>query len=774
MRFISLKLTPALVLLAALSGTAREQAKPAKPANPCVSQCQDACSDVDIKQRGQCVTNCENKCEGKTTQNPFFDPGCFDRTITGTIRCTIERPPVNQHETPFPKLVFAPNDKVQVLADGCVQTGGLGDTWKRYVNPTGPEAAHKYHGMIRIPSGTKDSALVEIKDVVEKTITVTGENVDPSQLFLSLGYEDDNYSDNGYDNHDDGSDDQCKTAGTNYGGPAVVTLMIYRGVTPPPPQSRFDFDVVSGVNDPNGLPYNPLWTWQARPENKGGTPNTNSCHNFSVRHSTLHIPDEFMSPDLHDCTDQTDLSGVDEPLGFNWTICSFGTIPYFGDVFPGHANWFPVTIEGRASWGNHSDSIFSDDDYDFNFYSDDGINGLNVNGRDSLHIEFDSDETIDNFTSDEWSQLHQAVDDWNAAKAALGNNCGGGIGCSSDERANLNATIAHMSTVFNGHTILTGMFGIDNEHEPKAEIHPLYALATLRKDFENTPDDEVWIMFVRNQGDEGFCSSLIWDAGFEDYTFLLPWRDGMSSVEVNWDKTQFIGTDGTSPPTVKALAPPANGAGVYVTFHLGPPVQSTHIFDPGASVPFINGALHLVWSATALTRMPPGTTVQAKSGGITLAQPAVGTQTKATTAAVFAPPKSGKAQTGGSAVNDNESGDVEQMIAASVRQLPADKQKAIASARALPGTKAPTLHPLPPGGPVQVLTQAPPVVRAAKSPHAINGGSAIQKQARDTAQIKALCAASNNAPAGLPTTLCTAPPGTPAPATPPAKPSAAQ
>ncbi len=181
--------SPALLLflLGVVGGTAHAQVKPSKPPNPCVTQCQSDCSDVDIKLRGQCNKNCTDKCEGKTSSNPYYDPGCFDRTITGKIRCTMVQPPVNQHETPFPKLVFAPKDLVQVYADGCVQTGGTGSTWKRYVNPSGPGAETKYHGMIRIPSGTKDSALVEIKDVVAKTITVTGAGLDPQQLFFVAG-----------------------------------------------------------------------------------------------------------------------------------------------------------------------------------------------------------------------------------------------------------------------------------------------------------------------------------------------------------------------------------------------------------------------------------------------------------------------------------------------------------------------------------------------------------------------------------------------------------
>ena len=79
---------------------------------------------------------------------------------------------------------------------------------------------------------------------------------------------------------------------------------------------------------------------------------------------------------------------------------------------------------------------------------------------------------------------------------------------------------------FLGHTILTGMFGLDGEHGLKSELHPLYAMATLRDDFENSPSDEAWLIFVRNQGDEGYCSSNLWDSGFSDYRFDFPGARG--------------------------------------------------------------------------------------------------------------------------------------------------------------------------------------------------------------------------------------------------------
>jgi len=46
-------------------------------------------------------------------------------------------------------------------------------------------------------------------------VKVTVDNV------LMLGFEDDQYEDNGYANHDDGTDDQCKNVGS-----AAVSILI--------------------------------------------------------------------------------------------------------------------------------------------------------------------------------------------------------------------------------------------------------------------------------------------------------------------------------------------------------------------------------------------------------------------------------------------------------------------------------------------------------------------------------------------------------------------
>lgn len=106
---------------------------------------------------------------------------------------------MNQPQATYP-LTFLPGDRVRVLAGGCVQTGGKGKTWKRYVDPL--PAGDLYHGLITIPGAT--NPLVRLSDLPPASVVVGGRGGP-----LSLGYSDDGYSDNGYYAHDDGTGNQC-------------------------------------------------------------------------------------------------------------------------------------------------------------------------------------------------------------------------------------------------------------------------------------------------------------------------------------------------------------------------------------------------------------------------------------------------------------------------------------------------------------------------------------------------------------------------------------
>ena len=113
-----------------------------------------------------------------------------------------------------------------------MQTGGRGRTWKRYVDPRGG-AGLLYHGMIRMNGYSAGYQWVPIRQVIGRRLSfgdfVWGEeraNPDAPET-LALGYKDDDYSDNGYYRHDDGTEDQCRGV-----GPAWVTVTIDRAIEP--------------------------------------------------------------------------------------------------------------------------------------------------------------------------------------------------------------------------------------------------------------------------------------------------------------------------------------------------------------------------------------------------------------------------------------------------------------------------------------------------------------------------------------------------------------
>jgi hypothetical protein len=136
----------------------------------------------------------------------MFSDGCF--STARPIDCTITEPVVNVPQHGY-GILFQPGDHVQVIAGGCVQTGGRGKTWKRYVDPASDNDL--YHGLITIPGATGD--LDRLVNVVGRQFTVFG-----SGGFLTLGYQDDSYGDNGYANRNDdnGTGNQCLGLGNAF------------------------------------------------------------------------------------------------------------------------------------------------------------------------------------------------------------------------------------------------------------------------------------------------------------------------------------------------------------------------------------------------------------------------------------------------------------------------------------------------------------------------------------------------------------------------------
>lgn len=161
-------------------------------------------------------------------------------TPTSTV-WRIEVPNVKQKQTDYPQIKFLPGDSISIDAGGCVQTGGSGATWKRYVNPSGPKSDHLYHGLISIPGVT--NGLVRIQsfglNIVHQIPTSLPAGISLAELYLRLGYEDDGYGDNGYYRHDSGTGDQCKNSvdafviiSIGHAGAEPISARSFEGITP--------------------------------------------------------------------------------------------------------------------------------------------------------------------------------------------------------------------------------------------------------------------------------------------------------------------------------------------------------------------------------------------------------------------------------------------------------------------------------------------------------------------------------------------------------------
>lgn len=393
--------------------------------------------------------------------------------------CRIEEPYVRRHLTEYTKIKFADGDLITINAGGCVQTGGSGKTWKRYVDPIGANSDQFYHGLIWVPGAT--AGLERIQGYNNKKIYVKGcGKIKPENQFLRLGYEDDDYGDNNYNEHDDGTEDQCKDSANAY-----VDLEIEHngieplGDVPAPldlerPKSCEDYD-------PNLLPLNPRWGWQ-------GT-------------NPPELPDPIFKctvlPNLFEdsrCSSQH--PAFDLPSGINSIICGIQPAQNPFNKISGHVDYFPAVYTGVINWDEHS----SDDDYNFNLVPW-ASHGLTVNNDQYIGVEFDSDETIDYFNTRWWNLFHRFVDfDNDVARRMI-----------TEKQA-----------------IVAGLVGLDCQHDCRSEIHPVFALAMQidRKSVSSEPltIEETWTIFVRNTGNEGFCSSqkhylyLLDDT----FSFLLP------------------------------------------------------------------------------------------------------------------------------------------------------------------------------------------------------------------------------------------------------------
>ncbi|PYQ26162.1 MAG: hypothetical protein DMF81_00290 [Acidobacteria bacterium] len=310
--------------------------------------------------------------------------------------------------------------------------------------------------------------------------------------------------------------------------------------TPPAPM-----DLVWDETDVNGLGLDPKWGLQVT--EPGSLPDPTACFD---------LPEWFDDPLC-----STQHPTLDTPVRIRRLICSIGkTTP-----IAGHVNWYPGTFGGPIYW----DSLSTvDRDYNVRLVPP-AQNAFTVHNPDNIKGEFDSRETVIHFATPWWTDFRKATSQ------------------------------AKQGMIDGKDAIISGFTSVDCEHNCVSELHPVWVLAIHVQD---DPQDDMWAVFMRNWGDEGFCSSqqhfVSWPG--DRFTLTLPWRAGASAVELVQPATQFLanmeGVGGT-------WSGAADG-NISLTFALPPP-------SVGARV---HGELHLQW--TGSPAMASGPVAAARPAGL--------------------------------------------------------------------------------------------------------------------------------------------------------------
>lgn len=453
--------------------------------------------------------------------------------------CRIDEPIVTQRLTDYPQVTFQVGDRVTISAGGCVQTGGTGATWKRYLNPSGPNSNRLYWGTISVPGATP--GVVRLSDVIGMPLTVAAGISQP--LILKLGYVDDDYSDNGYYSHDDGTENQCKGQPNAF---VMLTIDHRPGTSTSCAGSSGNspLDLAWTDCDQNGFPMNPRWRYQVSTGSVPPLPTT-LCPS-ALRQ--VHVG-----------------NSVEIVIDFPQSCISW-PVNYDSGFWCGpHVNFFAVTYQGPVDWWEKS-TAGTDDDYNFRMFpqNNDGLVGSHPS-TDGMEIEFDSDETIDHFSSPLWTNFHKMVDNNNSAAQAY---------------------------IKGKAAVVVSLLGFDCGHPScSSEEHPAYAMAV---DMDNSDlSDDQWGVFARNWGDEGFCGSHEHNLPGSHLKVLIPWLPGASAVAIGPD-TQFypFANSGSNASVPSPQITVAASQGILLDFTLP---------DPSAQLG-VEGELHLQWTISPTAR----------------------------------------------------------------------------------------------------------------------------------------------------------------------------
>jgi hypothetical protein len=251
------------------------------------------------------------------------------------------------------------------------------------------------------------------------------------------------------------------------------------------------FDLVFSALDANGLPLNPEWAWQCAFHHTGALriaeyPDPHAiCQEFKYAEAQGIV----IGPG---CTEQiSELDIPDESVPQWYFICHLHEsppwLPLETDLYVhGHVDWRPVTVTGRVSFESPGGAL---SDRDTNLALVPGSPSLaQVAAKSSplatpanLAVSASQEETAPLHLEFAYPEVEAALDEASAWwKGRL---------------ASLNGAPASV----------IGLLGLDNRHDSKAELHPVFGMAAREPGGDTQA--EPWLVMWRNTGDQGGCSS---------------------------------------------------------------------------------------------------------------------------------------------------------------------------------------------------------------------------------------------------------------------------
>ena len=360
-----------------------------------------------------------------------------------------------------------------------------------------------------------------------------------------------------------------------------------KGCTPPKNPFQLvpqQFSKNAPPNDVNGFMLNPQWQWQVScpPLMNGGKPK------FTLDNFPDSIDLEICNDaEFSNCTGETKQTTFDS-VGI-CPMCNLGRKRKNRKL--GHVNWFTVTYTGDVCYHNTS---FPDMDYTFslrpkmgagltrwNHPSKPDKDGKPIDSTivpQAIHVEFDSRETVNFFRSTTWTKFRGNASPcrwWDFRRP-----------CDAD---------AAMAMISRRRAVVIGLMGLDSEHDIYSESHPVYAMAIEVNDDQH---DNTWIVFARNTGTEGNCSSqkhpLEASPGqlLKTLKLLIPPPVGAKVNDVSARATEFFSNTGTCPELAYYNNDQfsEDNEGVLITFDLEPCTQDSNCDS------LIEGEIHLDWN----------------------------------------------------------------------------------------------------------------------------------------------------------------------------------